>query len=412
MPRSRSTSRRTLTRIVLFALPGWALYALRRDGAEHNVEQVAEASFAVGLPVADEAKPVEHARTRARGGKQRFATSLAFATLFFAGAAFSAGADDAIEAMESDTAAACYTASADSEPAACPDAFADESGSQPADEPTDEPAQKPTETEPAPERGSDEPVTGEEPSTDDATTEPTEGGEAEGTTDEPADREATDNGSEGASSGQSPRDEARTENAEPAGTPVVDQQPAVQAEETADLDPEVAAFELATVLLHRALPDPIRPAERLAPAFARNLRAESKRARVDWAMVLGVLRADGELGRVPATRRELRSVARQLHRLLQGREERQALLAYHGRTAFADRAMALTRYNRAVGLRPLVTGFEAAKVQIALRVLSDSRLDIYSAGRGDIAAGRINVRVLVLMRYLAEAYGSVRVSSL
>ncbi|MDQ3670683.1 MAG: hypothetical protein M3377_10465, partial [Actinomycetota bacterium] len=42
----------------------------------------------------------------------------------------------------------------------------------------------------------------------------------------------------------------------------------------------------------------------------------------------------------------------------------------------------------------------------------DSRLDIYSAGRGDIAAGRINVRVLVLMRYLAEAYGSVRVSSL
>ncbi|MDQ3668803.1 MAG: hypothetical protein M3377_00745, partial [Actinomycetota bacterium] len=357
---------------------------------------------------------IEYVRTRARSRKQRFATSLAFATLFFAGEAFSAGVGDAIvEAAESDRAAACDTASADPEPAACPDGSAGESGSHPADELTEEPPQEPTEAGPAPEGGgSDEPVTGEEPSTEDATTEPTEGGKAEGTNGEPADGKGTDDGSEGASSGQSPRDEARTENAEPAGTPVVEPQPAAQAEETAELGPEVAASELTTVLLHRALPNPIRPAERLAPAFARNLRAESKRARVDWAMVLGVLRADGELGHVPATRRELRSVARRLHRLLQGREERQALLAYRGRTSFADRALALTRYNRAVGLRPLVTGFETAKVQIALRVLSDSRLDIYSAGRGDIAAGRINVRVLVLMRYLAEAYGSVRVSSL
>jgi hypothetical protein len=45
-------------------------------------------------------------------------------------------------------------------------------------------------------------------------------------------------------------------------------------------------------------------------------------------------------------------------------------------------------------------------------VLADKRLDVYQGGRSDIEAGRIDVRILVLLRYLAEAHGQVTVSSL
>ena len=45
-------------------------------------------------------------------------------------------------------------------------------------------------------------------------------------------------------------------------------------------------------------------------------------------------------------------------------------------------------------------------------MLNDSRLDIYAGGRADIARGFTDVRVLVLLEYLAEAHGQVTVSSL
>ena len=89
-----------------------------------------------------------------------------------------------------------------------------------------------------------------------------------------------------------------------------------------------------------------------------------------------------------------------------------ALLAYNGHTGYADSAFALTRYNRAVGLDALVTGLQAAKPDLQAKVLGDGRLDIYAGGRLDIAMGRTDVRVLVLLRYLAEAHGQVTVSSL
>jgi hypothetical protein len=69
-------------------------------------------------------------------------------------------------------------------------------------------------------------------------------------------------------------------------------------------------------------------------------------------------------------------------------------------------------YNRAVGLRALVTGLEAAKSKLEQKVLADGRLDVYGGGRSDVEAGRIDVRVLVLLRYLAERYEQVTVSSL
>jgi hypothetical protein len=76
------------------------------------------------------------------------------------------------------------------------------------------------------------------------------------------------------------------------------------------------------------------------------------------------------------------------------------------------RIAALTRYNHAVGLAGLVKGLNAVKDRLEQRVLDSERIDVYDAGRGDIAAGRIDVRVLTLLLYLAQKYDGVAVTSL
>jgi hypothetical protein len=63
-------------------------------------------------------------------------------------------------------------------------------------------------------------------------------------------------------------------------------------------------------------------------------------------------------------------------------------------------------------VKALVRGFEWAKPSLSKRILNDSRISIYPGGRSDIEAGRVNIRVLVLMAYLAEAHGQVTVSCL
>ena len=168
----------------------------------------------------------------------------------------------------------------------------------------------------------------------------------------------------------------------------------------------------ATFWLYRALPDPTPPSRRLKPRFAQQLSLEAKRARVDWALVLGVLRARGERGAMPANRAELRKLSTRLARLGARRSPWSAALALEGRTAFADRAVALQHYNHAVGLQALVKGLEWAKPKLAKQVLSDSRISIYSGGRYDIQSGKTDIRILVLIRYLAEAHRSVTISSL
>ncbi len=45
-------------------------------------------------------------------------------------------------------------------------------------------------------------------------------------------------------------------------------------------------------------------------------------------------------------------------------------------------------------------------------MLNDRRITIYGGGANDIAANKIDVRVLVLLEYIAEAHGQVTVSSL
>jgi hypothetical protein len=167
-----------------------------------------------------------------------------------------------------------------------------------------------------------------------------------------------------------------------------------------------------TVWLNRALPDPTPPAKRLSPAFAKNLRHVSAANGVSWSFLLGVLRAEGARGRVPATVRELNALARGLSKRGAADSEWNAALSLSGRTGFADRAVALARYNRVVGLRSLVNGLESEKESLAELLLLDPRVSLYGGGREDLQAGRIDVRVMVLISYLAESYGEVTVSSL
>jgi hypothetical protein len=163
----------------------------------------------------------------------------------------------------------------------------------------------------------------------------------------------------------------------------------------------------ATIWLNRALSDPTPPSARLTRSFARSLAQSAKRHGADWASMLGVLRAQGERGSVPASPSELDRLAKSLR----GDTWRGAL-ALSGRTSFADRAAALAAYHRAVGLESLVTGLEQSKGRLVQRLLADGRVGVYPGGRADLAAGRIDVRLVVLLSYLAERHGSVTVSSL
>jgi hypothetical protein len=169
----------------------------------------------------------------------------------------------------------------------------------------------------------------------------------------------------------------------------------------------------ATVWLNRAMPDPTPPALRLEPRFAKHLLAVSRRRHVSWALMLGVLRADGHSGSVPANLAGLKDLAGRLAAMRVRPTSRwAALFSLSGDTAFADRAVALSHYYRAVGLRALVRGLEAQKESLGKRVLADPRVSIYTGGRGDIESGRVNVRVLATIEYLAESFGQVSVSCL
>src|SRR5207244_5507799 len=168
----------------------------------------------------------------------------------------------------------------------------------------------------------------------------------------------------------------------------------------------------ATVWLYRAAPDPTPPAARLRLSFARELARDSRQAHVDWAFVLAVLRSDGHDGRVPATRGQLRGLTFRLAGLGGATNPWAAALSYSSQTSFADRVVALRHYYRAVGLSSLVYGLLSQKRDLEDRVLHDSRISIYAGGRNDIAAHKVDVRVLAVMLYMAETFHQVTVSCL
>jgi hypothetical protein len=173
-------------------------------------------------------------------------------------------------------------------------------------------------------------------------------------------------------------------------------------------EPNVAA----TVWLYRDLPDPTPPSRRLKPAFASQLKRVAKRNHVDWALTLAVLRARGDRGAAPANGPQLRSLAKRLAHQGAKRDAWGSVLSLEGKTSFADRTIALKNLYRAVGLKALVKGFDWDKTRLEQKVLNDKRVTIYPGGRDDIANHRINVRVLALIEYLAEAHGQVTISCL
>ncbi len=152
-----------------------------------------------------------------------------------------------------------------------------------------------------------------------------------------------------------------------------------------------------TIWVHRTLPDPIPPAARLSSRFASLLRTSAEAYDIHWWPVLAVLRAQGRDGRDPAGAARLDRLARRY--------------ASHAIRLDAE-THSLARYNRAVGLRALVVGMEAAKPSLERRILRDSRIGLSAAAAGDIVAGHVDVRVLVVIRYLAVRFHQVTVSCL
>jgi hypothetical protein len=435
----RNSAGRLLIRLVLFTLAGWLLWALGREDSEPEVAKT---------------KGAETTRTHAQGGfsKRRLATTLAFTTLFFAGAAFSAGAGDlVVGALEgSDTCTTEATAEdAAADPAAC-DAASDQASSTEADGSGDQDSADEA-TDPAPEPA----PSGDEQSGDEAgngsddgasTGDDQSAGDDGSTTDGGSTTDDGSTGDQGVENGQPGGGSAGSDQSGP--DPILDgdgsgdgsgadqddepdagpgspahagddqggeDDPSVGPVSEDDAAPDLE-FDNDTgygvVWLHRTLPDPTPPAARLNPRFAGLLSRTAKANHVDWALVLGVIRADGHKSSWPARGSQLRSLSSRLHDLRANADPWRAALALAGRTSFADRAVALSHYNRAVGLRGLVRGLVAESPALEQRVLSDSRLSIYPGGRDDVVQHRINVRILVLVEYLAETYGSVTVSSL
>ena len=415
MPQS-TNPRRDLIRLVLFTLAAWGLWALGRNDAKPGA--------------VDETETTETTRKRSGFSKRRLATSLAFATLFFAGAAFTAGAgdqaaclvDDCTPAAETDT-----TSTEASEPAdppaaddpAAEDPAQDDSAAEdpPAEDPApaDDGASGGDDGQPADQPADDQGGSADQPSDDGAAPAP---GDEDGSSAGGDDASGGDNGSGG---GDQSADEPDSPSAGPGSeshagdgqsqSHDVSSPVDVDAAHDAAVDAENSGS-FGTFWLHRTLPDPTPPARRLEPRFARTLLAVSRSQHVDWALVLGVVRAHGHRTSVPATKAQLRAVATNLRKLHASRGAWQAVLALEGRTGFADRAIALRNYNRAVGLRTLVRGLVASKDRLQDRVLADKRIAVYGGGRTDIATGRVDVRVLALLRYLAEAHGQVTVSCL
>src|SRR5438874_2582982 len=177
--------------------------------------------------------------------------------------------------------------------------------------------------------------------------------------------------------------------------------------------PELEGAVSAVVWLNRALPDPTPPALRLNQRFAKRLRSVARADHVSWALMLGVLRAEGHNGAVPAGFAGLRAVAARLPQVsMQKSSPWAAMFSFSRDTSFADRAVALSHYYRAVGLRALVNGLVAEKARLGEKLLNDPRVSIYAGGRGDIESGRVNVRVLAAIEYLADSFGQVTVSCL
>jgi len=170
-------------------------------------------------------------------------------------------------------------------------------------------------------------------------------------------------------------------------------------------DPQSESAGASVIWLNQA-PDPTPAGPPLTRAFVHALVG---RAGQGWPFALALLRVRG----ANVTGRRLLSRESQLSPdALRWRGDWPTALALTGSSSSADRAVALAHYYRAVGDETLVNGLASSRARLARRLLADPRVTLTGQGRGDIVAGRVNERVLAVIAYLADTFGSVEVSSL
>src|SRR4051812_33578675 len=349
-----------------------------------------------------------------KGRKRRLATTFVFTTLFFAGASLAAVAGNRFSASisEDDSVAieATTTTTADDSSSAAA-AAADESAAPAADESAaaSEPSSDAAAAAPAPDTS-----TATEPAdAADSTAGTSDGGFTQ------VSNSPSSSSSQGSSSATSNSSGSRA-HARRAGGRRNDAQsqwtqlrkvllPKTKPAAKPEIEGPASA---ATIWLNSPLPDPTPPADRLSPKFAANLKTAAQRSGIDWATMLGVLRARGATGHIPADRVTLNRLGARLDSFGPSKGAWARIVAYSGDSRFADKASALARYDRSVGLDALVNGLEASKAAIASRILSDPNISIYQGGRSDIVSNKIDVRVLAMIAYLRESFGSVTVSCL
>jgi hypothetical protein len=342
--------------------------------------------------------PSEDPPTEPKPRRRRLATTLAFTTLFFGGASLAAVAGDQLsryEAGDGPSAESTESTTTTQEGDAAAPATAEETAAP--DTEAAAPAEAATE-EAAPEADATAAAPTESP-TDDAAS----GGSTADDTAPDAGRPTASKASSGKGGKSGKNARAREAAFRTVLLPKITPAPAPEIEGPADA---------ATIWLNSQLPDPTPAALRLSPKFAANLKAAARGAGVDWAVMLGVLRARGATGHIPADRGTLRQLASRLAAHGPTKGEWATIVAYSGDSRFADRAAALARYDRAVGLKALIKGLESEKKAIATRLLSDPTISIYAGGRNDIIQNKVDVRVLALIAYLRESFGQVTVSCL
>jgi hypothetical protein len=347
--------------------------------------------------------PDEPATGEPKRRKRRLATTFVFTTLFFAGASLAAVAGNFMSAqIAEDTPATDTTTTADgavaapaSDQAATPDESASSSDASAA---------------PAPDTSSST------DSTDvaDSTAGTSDSGFTQVSSGSPSSSQDASSTATSNSSGSKGRGAKRSGNRRNDAQAQWQQLRKVLLPKTKPAPkPEIEGpADAATIWLNSPLPDPTPPAVRLSPKFATNLKKAAKSGGVDWAVMLGILRARGATGHIPADRVTLNRLAARLDSFGPSRGDWSRVVAYSGDSRFADKATALARYDRAVGLDALVNGLEASKAAIATKVLSDPNISIYAGGRNDIVSDKIDVRVLAMISYLRESFGSVTVSCL
>jgi hypothetical protein len=348
--------------------------------------------------------PGSEETTEPRSRKRRLVSTLAFTTIFFAGASIAAVAGDQLrplvandsQQLAADTTTTTETATT---PAETTDASAPEAA--PADASAAPAAAAPADTAAAP---ADATATtadsGNPPATDDAVSplHASAPARAAASTQAAAQLDTSAPKPAGKAARAWKKTELRTlllPKLKPASKPEIE-----------------GPADAATIWLNSQLPDPTPPALRLSPKFAANLQAAAKAAGLDWSTMLGILRAHGATGHTPADGTTLRKLAGRLASYGPAKGDWARIVSYSGDTSFADKAAALARYDRAVGLDGLVNGLESAKKLIASRLLSDSSVSIYGGGRNDIVLSKVDVRVLTVIAYLHESFGQVSVSSL